>query len=93
LKDQQHFFQDITNDLANWQEKINTNELPDLAQICDELLIPSVLCPWGESVFPHKCGTLAIDIVIQRYIQYCEIKLFSDAKKLSRVKSTRDDYF
>ena len=28
--------------------------LPSIANICNELLIPNVLCPWGCTEYLHK---------------------------------------
>ena len=86
------FFKEVSRKVNKWKESISSGELPRLAESCNEMLIPTILCPWGESVFIHKCGSLPIDIIIQRYIQYCEITLMNDANMLSRVKWARDDF-
>ena len=49
------------------------------------------MCPWGDSLFPNHCEYIYIGIIIQRYLQYFEIKLI-DHNNLKKVKWSRDDY-
>ena len=65
--------------------------LPDISRIFNAHLQPSVMCPWGCSEFNHKCGSVSIDVMIQRYLSRCENKLMSHLL-LSKVKWWRDDF-
>jgi predicted GIY-YIG superfamily endonuclease len=91
IDDPPPIFDDITMNIKKWNAKINTGDLPNLAQGCNELLLPTIMCPWGESVFIHKTGSIPIDVLFQRYLQRCEIKLI-DSSNLRKVIWTRDDY-
>ena len=84
-------FNDLTSDIKHWNESIAMSTLPSLAKVCDDLIIPKIMCPWGESVFIHKFGTVPIDIIFQRYLQKASIDLI-DPKKLHKVKWCREDY-
>jgi predicted GIY-YIG superfamily endonuclease len=87
-------FDDITHNIKTWNEHTkndNDTKLSDLANICNDFLLPKIMCPWGESVFLHKCGSISMDIIFQRYLLYCELVLI-DNSKFSRVKWARDDY-
>ena len=85
------FFNDITMDIVDWEKGINSGELTELARICNDYILPTIMCPWGDSVFPHHFGSISIDIIIQRKLQHCEIKLINN-KNLNKVKWSRDDY-
>ena len=56
-------FDDITIKMKNWIECIDSATLPNLAHICNESIMPRIMCSWGNSVFIHKTGTLPIDAV------------------------------
>ena len=60
------YFRDITIELNQWNESMNSNNLSEIARICNKMLMPTILCPWGESVFPHKHGSVSIDLIFQR---------------------------
>ena len=85
------FFKDVTEDIEEWNTAISSYQLPELSRICNKLLIPTVLCPWGCSTFKHKVGSISIDIVIQRYIEKCNIQMI-DNSKLKKIKWARDDF-
>jgi hypothetical protein len=87
-------FDDITHNIKKWNTHTKNDKemkLPDLAKVCNDLLVPKIMCPWGESVFLHKCGSISIDIIFQRYLLKCELLLI-DNSKFSKVKWARDDY-
>ena len=84
-------FDDVTPELKSWNNGIAKSTLPDLATICDDLLLPTIMCPWGDSVFLHKCGSVQLDAIFQRYIQYCELKMIN-SNNLPNVKYVREDY-
>ena len=86
---------DVTIKLEKWKKyahNLKETKLSDLGVICNELLFPTVMCPWGDSVFIHKCGSVSLDSIFQRYLMRCELKLIG-CSDLSKVKWTRDDYF
>jgi hypothetical protein len=84
-------FKDVTTEIDEWNDAILSHQLPQLSQICNKYLMPTVLCPWGCSTFKHKVGNISIDLIFQRYIDKCNIKMI-DGSKISKVKWTRDDY-
>ena len=58
-------FDNVSMWIKRWNEGLNTSTLPSLTSICNEMIIPTIMCPWGDSVFLHNTGTLPIDIVLQ----------------------------
>ena len=44
------FFKDITLEIKEWNIAIESWMLPELAKACNKMMIPSILCPWGDSV-------------------------------------------
>ena len=85
-------FKDITKDISDMKSGLEINTLSEIMRCCNEYLIPSVLCPWGESEYIHNCGKLAYDTVCQRYLLKCHIKKINSDKLLEKVNSSRDDY-
>ena len=86
---------DVTIKLKKWKKythNFKETKLSDLGFICNELLFPTIICPWNDSVFIHKCGSVSLDSTFQRYLMRCEIKLIG-CSDISKVKWTRDDYF
>ena len=57
---------------------INSGELQELYRVCNAYIIPKIMFPWVDSVFPHNCGYISIGIIIQRYLQHCETKLIDN---------------
>lgn len=87
------YFVDRTSDLKEWKEEISTFMLPNLRDVCNKYLIPTVLCPFGCSSFMHKCGHVSLDIIIQRYLpKYNLEKFISNTKEFKYVQSVREDY-
>lgn len=85
------FFKDITSETKERNTAIESWMLPELAKACNNMMIPSILCPWGDSVFAHRCGSISIDLIFQRYLQKHEITMIN-SDNLSKVKWTRDDF-
>ena len=83
-------FSDRTSDSAEWDNAIASKQLSQLANICNKLLIPTVLCPWGCSKFLHHVGTINLDAVFQRYL--CKCYLLDDSKAMTKIEPTRDDF-
>ena len=77
--------------MEDWHEGINSQKLPSIADVCNHLLIPTVLCPWGCSEFLHSTGKLDLDVILQRYFQKTYLHV-SDLNKFSKVIAARDDY-
>ena len=85
-------FKDITNDIGDMNSGLKTKTLSEIMRCCNKHLIPSVLCPWGEAEYIHKCGNLCYDLLIQRYLPKCFIQTISRDKESEKVYSSRDDY-
>ena len=85
-------FLDLTLGIMDWDQNIQSNVISNVAKVCNKYLLPTVLCPWGCSEFLHRSAFLDIDIVFQRFLPKCIIKIWNDKKKLLKVKSCRDDY-
>jgi hypothetical protein len=41
--------------------------LGGIKKICDELLMPNVLCPWGCSCYYHEEGSCSLDSIYAKY--------------------------
>ena len=91
LDDPEPVFDDLTIKIKKWNENIDSATLPNLASACNEMIMPTIMCPWGCSVFIHKIGSLPLDITIQRFIQQVELVLI-DPKKLPLIQWCRDDF-
>ena len=83
-------FSDRTSDLKEWDNAIESKQLSQLANICNKLLIPTVLCPWGCSEFLHHAGTMNLNVVFQRYL--CKCYLLDDSNALTKIEPARDDF-
>ena len=86
------YFYDVTRDVCSFKDGIGSKKLGRLYDVCNQYLMPLVLCPWGESEYIHTCGHCYIDVIIQRHLPSCEIKTINDTKSFFRVNSSRDDY-
>ena len=87
------YFVDITHDIKRWNDLNDSHLLPNLRDACNELLVPKILCPFGCSEFKHRCGTVSIDIVFQRYLPKCLLKKYLINKKAFKfIETARDDY-
>jgi hypothetical protein len=54
IDDPSPIFIDRTNDIRDWNESIESYELPRLAKACNTYLMPTILCPWGCTEYIHK---------------------------------------
>lgn len=87
------FFADKTKDIIKWDQEISSYSLPRLRDICNELMIPCVLCPFGCSTFIHRHGSMSYDIIVQRYLQRVILrKMYSNSNGFKYALSTREDY-
>ncbi len=85
-------FQDITNDIGDMKRCLQENTLSAIMRCCNTHLIPSVLCPWGESEYIHKCGVFSYDALLQRHLPKCYIQKHSTDKVCDSIYSSREDY-
>jgi len=85
-------FKDISADIKDWNEDIESYLLSRLKKTCDSKLIPTIKCPWGCSEFIHKVGYVPLDTVFQRYLQKCDIKMISKNDMNDYLISAREDY-
>ena len=86
------FFVDRTAQIKDFDDSINSYSLPRLRDACNQYLIPNVLCPFGCSEFGFKSGFISIDIVFQRYLPKCNLKLMNNSKAFKYIEYSRDDY-
>lgn len=85
-------FKDISPIIQKWDDDISSYYLARLRDASNRSLRPTILCPFGCTEFPHKCGHLPFDIVFQRYLPRCNIRLISDITCYDSVVSAREDY-
>ena len=90
LHDPAPIFIDRTTDYETWNIGINSGILSNIADVCNKILMPTVLCPWGCSDFLHSAGEIDIVLVLQRYLR--KINLNSDGDDLAVIDPARDDY-
>ena len=55
---------DRTKYLENWNETIKSQKLSSIADVCNQFLLPCVICPWGSLEFIHKVRYVDLDTVI-----------------------------
>ena len=85
-------FKDVTSEMNELKKGIKDDKLAIVADVCNRLLMPNVLCPWGCSCYLHKHGCLPMDLVFQRYLLRAEIKTIHDIEEISMTFSAREDY-
>ena len=78
IKNTKPFLNDTTMNLNDLKKGIKSGKLQELSQVCNYYILPKIMRPWGDSAFTHRCGYIYIDIIIQRYLQHCEIKLIDN---------------
>ena len=78
--------------MNDWNNDVDSLLLSKLASSCNNHLIADVLCPWGCSEFMHRCGYLDMDMIFQRYLPKCILKLMNEKDKYKYTESARDDY-
>ena len=52
---------DRTKDLETWNTGIIYQKLSSIVDVCNQFLLPNVLCPWVCSEFIHKVGYIDLD--------------------------------
>ena len=68
ITEPQPIFMDRTKDLETWNVWIKYQKLISIADICDQFLLPNVICPWGFSEFINKVGYVNLDTVILLFL-------------------------
>ena len=93
---------DVTSSVNNFLYLVGTGKLGDLAQACNDHMMPTVLCPWGCNEYLHKSEIFPIDMVLQRYFRKVQLRAICKAKdqkefgikcSLDHLVSARDDFF
>ena len=87
------YFVDRTSDIDHWNEEIGSGSLSRLKKCVNELLLPTVLCPWGCTEYIHRCGGIALDLMFQRFLPMIYLPLLSDSDQMKTVEWARDDFF
>ena len=75
---------DRTKDLETWNEGIKSQKLSYIADVCNQFLLPNVICLWGYSEFIHKVRYVDLDTVIQKFIQKFNLYIV-DLSKLYKI--------
>ena len=83
---------DKTQDMKEWDDDIGSYMLCRLKSTTNKFLLPLIKCPWGCSEFMHKVGYLPMDIVFQKYLPQCCLRLYSCPKLHGLVVSAQDDF-
>ena len=79
-------FKDISTDINDWDDAIQSYNLARLAQAANDHLQPTIKCPWGYSGFIHTPGYLSIDVMYQRILQKVSLdKLLSTTRDVPRL--------
>ena len=86
------YFHDVTIARESMRDSMKSKMLSSIAEACNEHLMPTLLCPWGDTEFLHTCGNIEMDIVIQRLLLWVQIPMVSSIQKLKFCASIRDDY-
>ena len=60
---------DRTKGLETWNEGIKYQKLSYIDDVCNQFILPNVLCPWVCSDFIHKVGYLHLYTLKQLFIQ------------------------
>ena len=84
ITDSQSIFMDRTKDLETWNEGIKSQKLSSIDDVCNQFLLPNVLCLWECSGFIHKFGYVDLDTVIQILIQKFNLSIVG-VSKLSKI--------
>lgn len=86
------FFTDKTDQCRLFTESIESLHLSRLISTINSDVMPDVLCPWGCTEFPHNCGKIEMDVLIQRFLKKREMFLPNGHAKMKYVNTCRDDY-
>ena len=75
---------DRAKDLETCNKGIKSQKLSSVSDVCNQFILPNVLCPWVCSEFIYKVGYIDLYTVIQRFIQKCNLSII-DVSKLSKI--------
>ena len=64
ITEPQSIFIDRNKDLETCNEGIKSQKSSSIADVCNQFLLPNLLCPWVCSEFIHKVGYVNLDTVI-----------------------------
>ena len=87
------YFNGITNKICSWKLDVNIMLLSWLASECDDKLMPTVLCPWEWSEYIHKCRYVPLDLIIQRHLHDCYLRMCNTHDKYRKVYPRRESDF
>ena len=88
-------FKDAAVERHELQNSISSSStLKEFGDKLDKLLLPVVKCPWGESEFFHKCGSVPFDAMVCKMLGPHNVPIISKDihKKLQLLQGARDDY-
>lgn len=82
---------DRSFDKIEWEEALNEQNLPRIANTCNKFLLPTVLCPWGCTEYIHKHGSIPFHVTLQKYMPRIQLCL-TKADDFKFIATARDDY-
>ena len=86
-------FVDLTERRSEFQRALAMKEGGVLAAACDKHLHAIVWCPWGESEYLHLCGSLPLDLIVNRLYGDCMRTIKGNARDdLRKVVGILDDF-
>ena len=65
------------SEISKWNEVISSHYLSRLESGVNKYVMPNIHCPWGCTEYSHTCGHIDFDVVFQRYLLKCVLKLIS----------------
>ena len=83
---------DRTTELDEWKSKIDSQKLPEIADVCNKFMIPNILCPWGCNEFIFKSGFISIDIMFQRFLRKASLTMIHNVTAMQYISYCRNDY-
>ena len=55
--------------MTNFNNVTKEGKLRYIAKVCNDSIIPTVLCPWGCTEHLHQNKSVPYDVVVLRYLQ------------------------
>jgi len=93
LEDPPCSFVDSTVKKETFETAIAMRQGAALAAACNEHLHATVWCPWGEAEYLHKCGSLPLDLIVNRLYGDCMMTIEGNARKeIQKVNGILDNY-
>ena len=75
ITEPQSIFMDRNKELEKWNEGIKSQKLISIDNVCNQFLLPNVLCPWEYSDFIQNVRYVDLDTAMQKLIQKCNFLL------------------